>query len=248
MAMLSLAAWPCLAKISIRYERPTSAKYEELYRALKSNHKEILGESAKYLNRLYRWEADVKVVVTTCGYVNSRFQPPGTVVICYESLYQKVYDYSEKANSKEAYVQRVFQNTMFTFWHEIGHAMIHQVGFGENLEVRQLEGYADEFAILSLLWREGAKWKDVVMISALHFKQKASLAEKAYKDHPDDHRRYEKMIALRYGFSQKSYSRLSAEVSQIQWLTQSPQAYYLERSAYWEKILREHTRRDFFDN
>lgn len=247
--MLSFATLSCAAKISIRYEKPASPKYDAIYKALKSNHKKALGESADYLNRLYRWPDDIVVTVTDCGYVNSRYESPGTVIICYESLYSKVYDYPVSAIDKKAFANRVLQNTMFTFWHEIGHAAIDQFEIGSGLAPLLIETYADEFAILSMLWRSGQEWKDVVMISALHYKQKSEIGDtKDYKNHPDDRLRYEKMIALLYGFSQKSYSRLSSEVDQIQWLNKSAQAYYLERSNFWERFLRIRTRRDFFDN
>lgn len=238
------------AKLSIKYERPDSYKYLEIYHALKANHQSMYGESAKYLKSLYDWQEDIKIVVTSCGYINSRYLPgQNEIFICYESLYQKVYDYPQKASSKKVFENRIYQNVMFTLWHEMGHALMDQFEIGNESDVERLERMADEFAVLSMLWRKEDHWKDILMISALHFKSKAARNSGIiYEVHPSDELRYQKMIALLYGFAQKSYSKLQPEIDQLDWLDRSAQEYYLERSAFWEQNLRVHTRRDFFNN
>ncbi|SMD32857.1 Putative metallopeptidase [Reichenbachiella faecimaris] len=238
------------SKLSIGYQRPESDRFREIFRALKSNHESIYGESVKYLKSIYNWPDKIEVVVSTCGFVNSRYLPNDKlIVICYESLYQKVYDYPEKAKSKEAFERRVFQNVMFTLWHELGHALMDQFGIGQGTDVKQTELLADEFAALSMLWRSDAHWNNILMISALHFKsQSLKNPNKNYKVHASDDFRYEKIIVLLYGFAQKSYSKLKSEVNQLNWLSISAQEYYLERSVFWEQNLREHTRGDFFNN
>lgn len=237
-------------RLSISYERPESNRYLPIYKALKSNHRSIYGESVKYLNGLYKWHQDTRIIVTTCATVDSRYLPDeNTIVICYESLYQKVDDYPEKARSKAAFKNRVYQNVIFTFWHEVGHALMDQFQIGEGQDRRQLELLADEFAALSMLWRNDDSWKQILMISALHFKSKSKIQpDKTYEVHPPDDFRYQKMVALLYGFAQKSYSKLKSEVDQMDWLDISAQEYYLERSAFWEQNLWNHTRRDFFNN
>lgn len=238
------------AKISIEYAKPQSPTYLEVYKTLKSKHRLIYGESIAYLNDLYQWQGDVSVLVTECGGVDSRYLPDQkTIVICYESLFQKIYDYPERAKSKEEFIHRVYQNAMFTFWHEMGHALMDQYGIETNADRKSLELLADEFAVLSMLWRNDNQWKDIVMISALHFKSKSTRKPKEnYQIHPSDELRYEKMIVLLYGFAQKSYLRLRPEVDSLEWLDISAHEYYLERSAFWEKNLRNHVRRDFFNN
>ncbi|WP_420583076.1 DUF4344 domain-containing metallopeptidase [Reichenbachiella sp.] len=236
------------AKVSIEYVKPNSSKYLEIYKVLKSKHRLIYGESIAYLNGLYQWQSDINILVTECGAVDSRYLPDqNSIVICYESLYQKIYDYPERASSKKAFVRRVYQNVMFTFWHEMAHALMDQYGLGSNEDRKSLELLADELAVLSMLWRNEGQWKDIVMISALHFKSKLTVTQdKKYQIHASDQWRYEKMIVLLYGFAQKSYLRLKPEVDSLDWLTISPQEYYLERSAFWEGILRNHVQRDFF--
>lgn len=251
MLLLGCTILPChAAKISIRYEKPDTERYLPIYKTLKSNHHQILGESVCYLRDLYDWNNDIQIIVTSCGFVNSQFQPENQrVIICYESLYEKIYDYPKAAESKEAFAHRVFQNTMFTFWHEMGHAVMDQFGISEHRDALQVEKLADEFATLSMIWRGEAKWTDVIMISALHFKSKsATKGNIKYKNHPKDESRYQRMIALLYGFASKSYSRLSDQVNQLEWLSQSSQEYYLERSQFWEEKLRPYMRTDFFNN
>ncbi|MEO9967319.1 MAG: DUF4344 domain-containing metallopeptidase [Reichenbachiella sp.] len=238
------------AKIFIRFEKPTEAKHQKIYKVLKSNNRQMLGESIKYLEGLYTWTDDVQIVVASCGSINSRYEPDRQlVVLCYESLHRKIYNYAEAASSKAIFERRVFQNSMFTFWHEIGHVVLDQLDLANGLDSIQIELLADEFATLSLIWREGSRYKDVVLINALHFKsQSMRQSDKKYKAHPKDQLRYEKMITLLYGFKQKSYSRLSDEVGQIEWLNMPAKEYYFERSAYWEQNLRKHTKFDFFNN
>ena len=238
------------AQLSVKYERPESDKYLKIYQVLKANHKSMFGESSKYLEGLYDWQVDIELVVTSCHYANSRYLPDTKkIFICYESLYQKIYDYPKKANSKHAFERRVMQNVMFTFWHEVGHALIDQFRIGSGLNLEKLELLADEFAALSMLWRRDNQWKDILMISALHFKSKSERnTDVPYKNHPSDELRYQKMIALLYGFAQKSYARLRPETDQFEWLEISAHEYYLERSRFWEQNLRDHARKGFFDN
>lgn len=238
------------SRLSIEYVKPNSAKYQEVYKVLKSNHRTIYGESISYLQNLYDWKADIEIKVVECGAVDSRYIPAHKqIIICYESLYQKINDYPKTARSKKDFVHRVFQNAMFTFWHEIGHALMDEFQIEGIQDRRTNELYADEFAVLSMLWRNDSRWKDVVMISALHFKSKSTrLPMEQYEIHPSDNLRYEKMITLLYGFAQKSYLRLKPEVDSLDWLVISAQEYYLERSAFWEKNLRNHTQKDFFNN
>ena len=161
-------------EISIKYERPSSFKYKSIYQVLKNRHKEFYGESIQYLKELYQWNENIDILVTECGTVDSKYLPEGNmIVICYESLYQKIYDYSEKTTSKDEFQKRVFQNVMFTFWHEVGHALMDQFEISSDAARQNLELMADEFAILSFLWRSDQKWRDVARISALHFKSKS---------------------------------------------------------------------------
>ncbi|WP_456458845.1 DUF4344 domain-containing metallopeptidase [Reichenbachiella sp.] len=238
------------ARLTVIYSKPKSAGYQEIYKALKSNHRMMYGESVAYLQDLYNWNQDIEIRVTECGSIDSKYLPDEhVIVICYESLYQKVYDYPAKTQTKKAFVNRVYQNVMFTFWHEVGHAIMDQYGIGRQDDRKTLELLADEFAVLSMLWRNDGHWKDIVMISALHFKSKSTrIAKENYKVHPADDLRYEKMIVLLYGFAQKSYLRLKPEVDSLDWLSISAQEYYLERSDFWEENLRNHVRKDFFNN
>lgn len=238
------------AKITIKYEKPTSPGYAAIYKTLKAHHKQMLGESVLYLNQLYHWSRDIEIVVASCGFSNSGYQPEANrIVICYESLFHKINDYPEAASSEKHFKKRVLQNVMFTFWHEMGHAMIGDLAIDQKSDTLYVEKLADEFAALSMLWRTGAGWNDILMISALHYKNKSVLKpDRSYENHPNDKLRYQKIIVLLYGFSQKSYSRLAADVSDIEWLKKSAKEYYLERSAFWIEHLRTRTKREFFRN
>lgn len=237
-------------QLFVKYERPESYRHKEVYKVLKANHKTMYGESAEYLSNLYKWPDDITIVVRSCGLVNSRYLPDQKkIIICYESLGQKIYDYPEKTTSKEVWEKRVYQNVMFTFWHEVGHALMDLYGIQEGEDFKNLELLADEFAAMSMLWRQGEYWKDILMISALHFKSKSiKVPGKNYEMHPPDELRYQKLLVLLYGFAQKSYSKLESQVNQLDWLDISAHEYYLDRYAFWNANLRNHTSRVFFNN
>lgn len=235
-------------RLVLQYEKPQNPNHKKLYQVLKSNHKEYIGESIQFLNDLYVFDNRVLVNVLECGFNDSRFIPSQNLIcLCYETLAMKIMDYPFPSDNLQLYKRRVFQNVMFTFYHEVGHVIIFQALDTALLDRLTIESLADEFAILSMLWRGDKKWKDTAMISALHFKNK-SLRDpgKKYEFHRSDRYRYEQMLTMIHGMSPKSYGRLKDDVQAFEWLTKSSQAFYLDRSYYWEGILRNSLRREYF--
>ena len=234
-------------EIVLTYEKPGDYQHQAIYEALKANHKDILGESVQFLSHLYSIESKIKIVVKDCGSVNSSYQEHDyLIVICYESLYNKIYDYPDQAPTAELFVNRVFQNVMFTFWHEMGHALMHQFNIESDLDIRAKESLADEFAVLSMLWRSGKQWKDVLVMSALHFNNKSKNNALEYLSHESDADRCHTILCLLYGFAPKSYARLLSSNKGISLDADHCQSYYLERAEVWKNYLREHTKRSYF--
>jgi hypothetical protein len=176
-----------------------------------------------------------------------------TIYICYETLQEKVNDYSKYPTNNDEYERRVFKNSVFTFWHEIGHAMMHQLNLPIKTSSLNEEDLADEFAVLSMIWRQDDKWTNSIVTSSLHYKNKVlkrknkGLSLPVYEYHSPDIDRYYKMNCLLYGMKPVSFARLERRLNEQPEGAASCKSYYQTRNAYWSKILIPFAKYEYFD-
>jgi hypothetical protein len=238
----------------IKYDRPNEAKHQKLFKTLKKNDQFFYGDGLNFLNKLYRIPNTVKILVADCGSKNSRYNfEERTIYICYETLHEKVNDYSKFPKNNEEYVQRVFKNSVFTFWHEIGHAMMHQLNLPIKTESLNEEDLADEFAVLSMIWRQDSKWTNSIITSSLHYKNKTikrknkGLGMANYEFHSPDLERYYNMNCLLFGMKSMSFSRLEKLLNAQPKRAAQCKAYAQQRNDYWAKLLKPYVKYKYFD-
>lgn len=229
-------------KFTITYEQPTNSNHKLLYKTLKKHHQEIYGDAIGFLNDLYALTADIEIIVRDCGSIDSRYVPEEQrIYICYESIQNKVRDYRYAPKNEKVYSQRVFDNAVFTFWHEIGHAVIDDFNLPKSDGELNLEDLADEFAVISMMLRKDDKWMNAITISALHYKNKHIRSNNdgagGYEEHSPDIDRYHNMIILLYGFRPNSFSRLKSRIDEIPGPPINCQQHFQNRYKYWAVLL-----------
>ena len=237
----------------ITYYKPVNKNHQRLFKTLYKNDANFYGDAVKFLNALYQLPREIKIVVADCGSRNSRYNyDEATIYICYESLQYKVDDYRNPPTNDKDYRNRVFKNSVFTFWHEVGHAMIHQLGLPTNSDGLNEEDLADEFAVLSMIWRQDEKWTNAIVTSSLHYKNKTirrknkGLNAPDYEYHSPNIERYYNMNCLLYGMKPISFERLEKRLEAHPKGSTHCKSYYETRNAYWSNLLKTYTKYDYF--
>jgi len=260
LTLLAATCWlfangNCLSQeFAVKYERPSASSHLKLFKTLKRHDAVFYGDAVKFLNTLYRLPQSVKIIVTECGSKNSRYNfEEMTIYICYETLQEKVNDYSKSPKNNSEYERRVFKNSVFTFWHEIGHALMHQLNLPVKTVSLNEEDLADEFAVLSMIWREDDKWTNSIVTSSLHYKNKVlkrknkGLSLPIYEYHSPDIDRYYKMNCLLYGMKPVSFARLKKTLNEQPKGAANCKSYYQVRNKYWSRILKPFAKYEYFD-
>jgi len=237
----------------LKYYKPENSKHQKLYKTLKNNNKRFFGDAIKFLNALYKIPNSVQIVVADCGFRNSRYHlGKMTIYICYETLQYKIEDYRSQPVDNDEYSNRVFKNSVFTFWHEIGHAMIHQLGLPTSMGSLNEEDLADEFAVLSMIWREDSKWTNTIVTSSLHYKNKVfrdkkeGKIEAIHEYHSPNIERYYNMTCLLYGAKPVTFERLKEKLNTEPKGASHCKSYYNQRDDYWSKTLKPYTKYGYF--
>lgn len=105
----------------LEYEQPQTNTFDEVYDILTETrfYDDIVSE----LNDMLSFPTDVQVTFAECGVVNA-FYDPGAVEItmCYELI--KHYADDAHAAYQENYTDEVNYSGYFTFFHELGHALV----------------------------------------------------------------------------------------------------------------------------
>jgi Putative metallopeptidase len=111
---------------AVRYEATENEDYQELEAILKETR--LLEDTVQELNNVFALPAQVPVVFKECGDVNAFYDPETREIsLCYELIeYYAGLFLSEEQTEEEAEEggEALAGATLFTFFHEIGHALI----------------------------------------------------------------------------------------------------------------------------
>lgn len=130
------------------YVEPQDTDYDEIYQILVENsfYEDLLSN----LNETYALPTDVFVSFDECGEENAFYDSENvTITICYELI--KTYADSAHAEYRDDYAQEVIYAGFFTFFHELGHALVDQY---QLPVVGREEDAVDAFAAVLMLQAE----------------------------------------------------------------------------------------------
>lgn len=241
-------------KFKIRYRTAQDKDHKKLSKVLKQYKHLLYNDAVDFLNSLYILPRDVEIVVEECGSRNSRYNPDrNRIYICYESLQYKIDDYKHAPKNENIYWQRVFDNSVFTFWHEVGHAIIHQYDLPRSDGALNHEDLADEFAVISMMLRQDKKWMNAITISALHFKNEDTRSRRTRLRvngdmlHSPDRMRYYNILCLLYGFRPDTFDDLKSRLDLEEGGYERCVEYFRSRYTFWADVLKpEYMKRPYF--
>ncbi|HEY9836310.1 MAG TPA: DUF4344 domain-containing metallopeptidase, partial [Vampirovibrionales bacterium] len=173
--------------------------YQEVHDIIEES--QIFEEIAQTINELIILPNDIPVYFMECGEENAYYDPNTVeITMCYELIegYKEIF--TAEVETDEEYINEVINAGLFTFFHELGHALVDQL---ELPITGREEDVVDEFAAIILL-QAGEEGENAVLSGVWQFavdaEEEAELEDLTYwGEHSLNIQRYYNMACLVYG-------------------------------------------------
>lgn len=131
----------------LSYEETDDNDFEDIRAALEETA--YFDNLIADINENLIFTTDIDVVFTTCGEANAYYDPEASeITMCYELIADYVTIFAENIETEEDFANEVIDASSFTFFHELGHAVIEQY---ELPITGNEEDAVDNFAAIALL-------------------------------------------------------------------------------------------------
>lgn len=227
----------------VRYARTRNQDYRELESVFKETR--LFEETVDALNEEFALPADVPVVMRECGEVNAFYDPDaGEISLCYELVehYAEIFmaDAQTDEEQEEAGAS-VASATMFTFFHEMGHALI---SIYDLPVTGKEEDAVDDFATLVLI---NAHEEKAAASAISHFGTLADEYESGdsgnlafWDEHSLNAQRVYSIACLLYGSDPESFATLVGDDGLPEERAARCPDEYRQKSRAWDKLLGPH--------
>ncbi len=175
----------------------------ENFRKVFEEHK-VFELVAQGLNQTIRMPRTVDIQMVDCGAINAFYDPNHSrIIMCYELLTYFVGIFKGNVASEEQLGQAVIGATLFGFYHELGHALIHQLDLPA---MGREEDTADQIATLMLM-EAGDDGVGMALSGAywFHLQQKSGNETPFWDEHAFDGQRYYNILCMIYGSNPQKY-------------------------------------------
>jgi hypothetical protein len=217
-------------------EKPKDSSQNELYEILKEE--DIFTELIADLNSTIALPRDIPVNFASCGQANA-FYDPNThgITMCYELILHFLRILNHGGKTEEQVDQAVAEATIFIMFHEVGHALVH------NLDIPvtgKEEDAVDDLAALVALGFDDAG-ENMVASAAEAFAAMANAEGYEQLAFHDEHslsaqRMYSTMCVL-YGSNPEKFKGMVADNILPQARAERCPAEYQQKAKSWEKLL-----------
>jgi Putative metallopeptidase len=185
---------------------------------------------------------DITVVLTNCGTANAFYNEEEHAIIICNELTTKNYNlFLANGYSKEDALKTALFASIFTFYHESGHMLIHEL----NLPMPgKEEDIADQFSAFFLLINDSSEGKsvssEILMSAAKLFELDTSIPND--RDFQDEHalgrQRFYSLVCMVYGASPAKYSNLVAKLDYSQSRLDRCQVESQSIVTAWQRLLK----------
>ncbi len=225
----------------VAYAASPNQVHEQFRTILAEN--QVFERVADGLNKTVRLPRVVDIQLTDCGVINAFYDPNGKrIIVCYELMTYFVNIFKSTASSDEQLGQAVVGATVFGFYHEAGHALIHQLDLPA---VGREEDAVDQLATLILL-AAGDDGVAMALSGAYWFQlqQKAGAETPFWDEHAFDGQRFYNIMCLIYGSDPQKYGSFVADGNLPKARAARCQEEYGKIQASWRKLLEPHLTND----
>ncbi len=147
--------------VKLQFDKPIDIAYSQIYTILKTQ--KVMYSIIADFNDNIALPRDITVVFEECQEENAEYnRETGNISICYELIK----NYVEASDLEISEAEKIQQATTFSMLHELGHALVHQLGIPIT---GKEENAVDEFAMMMLLASEDSKAADLAIEGALQF-------------------------------------------------------------------------------
>jgi hypothetical protein len=222
----------------VQYGRTGNEDYQELEAIFKETR--LLEDTIKELNGTFALPTDVPVVLRECGEVNAFYDPEsGEISLCYELVehYSEIFmaDAQTDEEQEEAGAS-IASATMFTFFHEMGHALI---AIYDLPVTGREEDAVDQLATMILL-QGGEEGENSAIDGANSFvgEDEEEMDDLSFWDeHSLDEQRFYNILCWIYGNDPEGYQYLVEDETLPANRAERCPAEYNRMSRSWEALL-----------
>jgi hypothetical protein len=222
----------------VQYEETSNESYQEMETIFRETR--LLEDTIKELNGVFSLPSNVPVVMRECGEVNAFYDPEaGEISLCYELVehYSEIFMAdAETDQEQEEAGASVASATMFTFFHEMGHSLIHI--YDLPITGRE-EDAVDQLATLILL-QGGEDGENSAIDGANSFvgEEEAEMDDLTFWDeHSLDDQRFYNILCWIYGKDPEGYQYLVEDETLPAARAERCPAEYNRMSRSWESLL-----------
>lgn len=219
---------------SVVYNKSANATHEEFRAALQQNH--VFDTVAEGLNKTVRIPHNVQIQTVDCNTVNAFYDPNNNrIIVCYELLDYFISTFKPHAKSEDELGASVIGATIFSFYHEAGHGLIHQLDLPS---VGREEDSVDQLATLILIG-EGEKGVQMALSGAYWFKLQTDQEHKTpfWDEHGFDGQRFYNILCLIYGSNPEKYASFVNDDTLPEARAKRCPEEYRKINRAWEKLL-----------
>lgn len=227
----------------LEYESPKNPDYRELESALQESA--VFEAVLEDLNSFLVLPHSIPVVFSECGEANAFYSPEhGTITLCYELMEDFARVFAESGSKPEEAAQQLIEATAFIFYHEMGHALVHQL---ELPITGKEEDAVDDLATVILINADDDKDGEKMAFSAAEafylWGEEVGDApgEEAYADeHSLDKQRFYNILCTVYGSDEEAFSDIVGEDGLPEARAARCADEYNQKSTSWSRLLGSH--------
>ncbi|MDB4955235.1 MAG: hypothetical protein JWO36_2804 [Myxococcales bacterium] len=220
---------------TVTYNPSSNAVHEQFRSALQTDH--VFETVAESLNKTVRMPSTVAIELVDCNTINA-FYDPNThrIIVCYELLDYVLDVFKAGAKSQAELGNSVIGATMFSFYHEAGHGLIHMLDLPA---VGREEDSVDQLATLTLI-AMGDEGVGMALSGAYWFQLQATKAGHEtpfWDEHAFDGQRFYNIMCLIYGSNPEKYSKFVENGNLPSDRAKRCPEEYTKINKAWEKLL-----------
>lgn len=229
------------ARIEVTHRPVDDPQYQEVHDILQET--EVFETIADSFSEELVLPNAIAVNFEECGEENAYYSPDDvTISMCYELIERYKAIFASENLSEDEYTEEVVNAALFTFYHELGHALVDQL----NLPITgKEEDVVDEFATVVLLQDNDISG---VLSGMYQFaldaeETEASLDQLAFWDeHSFDSQRFYSIACLIYGSDPAEFTDLVTDEELPADRAESCPVEYERKTAAWNALLEPHYR------
>jgi hypothetical protein len=187
---------------SVTYNPSSNPTHEQYRQSMMENR--VFDQIAEGLNKTVRLPRNITIETVDCNTVNAFYDPStNRIIVCYELVDYFVGIFKPHAKNDAELGSSVMGATIFTFYHETGHGLIHQLDLAA---VGREEDSVDQLATLILIG-EGEKGVQMALSGAYWFQLQTKQGDKTpfWNEHSFDGQRFYNILCLIYGSNPDKY-------------------------------------------